>query len=102
MFECEHEELVSRVRMTDLIEAWDRLNPKTGIANQNREKFTITPKKVKWGTYGNYKVRDYLMNLIEVLENDKIVVQIPKTNQQYFKILEKNIIESSKKMVKLL
>ncbi|GAF82934.1 unnamed protein product [marine sediment metagenome] len=88
--------------MPDLIEAWNKLNPKTGIANQNREKHTIAPGKVKWGTYGNYKLRDYLMNLIEVLENDKVVVQIPKTNQQYFKILEKNIIESSKKMVKLL
>lgn len=86
----------------DVIEAWNSLNPKTGINDQNKQKFTITPKKVKWGTYGNYKLRDYLMNLIEVLENDSVVVQIPKTNQSYFKILEKNIIENSKKMVKLL
>lgn len=88
--------------MPDLIEAWDSLNPKTTIDNQNRNKFTLTPKKVKWGTYGNYKVRDYLMNLIEVLENDSIVVQIPQYNQQYFKILEGHIIKIAKKMVKLL
>ena len=88
--------------ITDLIEAWNRLNPKTGIDDQNRNKFTVTPRKIKWGIYGNYKLRDYLMNLLEILNDDSIVVQVPLTNQKYFQILEKNIKENIKKMVKLI
>lgn len=90
------------IKITDLIEAWDRLNPKTTINNQNRNKYTVTPRRIKWGTYGNYKLRDYLMNLLEILNDESIVVQIPLMNQKYFKILEKNIKESIKKMVKLI
>lgn len=87
--------------MTDLIEAWNKINPKTSRINTSRNKFNVNGK-IKWGMFGNYKVRDYLMNTLQILEDKSIVIQIPKYNQQYFKILEKNVIENIKKMVSLL
>ena len=95
-------EIIKKFSKHPKIEEWNKANPKTGIMDQTRKKLVYPSGKVRWGKYGNYLLRDKLMNLIDWLENDFNVVQIPKAHGPYFKALEKNIISLAKKMSKML
>ena len=78
-----------------ITEMWTRNKPKIGIdASKIR--------KARVGKYGNYTLRDRLMELISYLKNKDNVVVIPGGDHKYFKMLEQNIINISTEMVKML
>jgi hypothetical protein len=78
-----------------MIEEWNKHNPKIGF-----DESKIALRKV--GRYGNYKLRNKLMELITFLKNQYNVVVVPKDHQNYFKQLEKDILEKAINMVNLL
>ena len=78
-----------------VIEAWNRDNPKIGF-----DAAKIPLKKV--GMYGNYNLRDKLMELIVYLKDQYNVVVVKKGDFKYFKILEQEILNLAIEMVKML
>ena len=76
------------------LEEWNRTNPYLGF-----DESKIRVKKV--GLYGNYRLRNNLMEVITFLKDPDNVVVIP-SNGKYFKELEKRMLEISMGMVKLL
>lgn len=56
----------------------------------------------KVGMYGNYQLRNKLMELITFLKNQYNVVVIPGKDQKYFKQLEQDILKLATDMVILL
>ena len=80
-----------------IMEEWNRNNPKLGITDS---KSNIGLQKSS--KYGNYNLRNALMELISFLKNQYNVVVMQKSNEKYFKELEKEIIDLAIEMVKLL
>ena len=77
------------------LEEWNRTNPKLGF-----DESKIRVKNV--GLYGNYRLRNNLMEVISFLKDQDNLVVIPGGNTKYFKELEKRMLEISMEMVKLL
>ncbi len=78
-----------------ITETWTRNKPQIGV-----EASKI--RKARVGMYGNYTLRDRLMELISYLKNKDNVVVIPGGDHKYFKTLEQNIINLATEMVKML
>ena len=78
-----------------VLEEWNKFNPKIGF-----DESKIPMRKV--GKYGNYTLRDFLMELISFLKNPTNVVVVPGGNTKYFKQLEQQILEKAIEMVRLL
>lgn len=77
------------------LEEWNRNNPKVGF-----DESKIAVKKV--GKYGNYQLRNKLMEVIVFLKDQFNIVVIPGGNTKYFKELEKQILSIAMEMVQLL
>ena len=77
------------------VEEWNKFNPKIGY-----EESKIIVAKV--GKYGNYNLRDKLMELINYLLDPFNVVVVAHGDTQYFKQLETQILEIAKEMVNML
>ena len=78
-----------------MLEEWNKKNPKIGY-----EASKVRLRKV--GYYGNYTLRDKLMELIAFLKNQYNVVVIKKDDQKYFKGLEYEILQKAQEMIMLL
>ena len=78
-----------------IIEEWNKNNPKIGF-----DAAKIPLKKV--GMYGNYSLRDKLMELIVYLKDPYNVVVVKKSDAKYFKQLEQEILNLAIEMVKML
>ena len=78
-----------------VVEAWNKNNPKIGF-----DEAKIPLKKV--GIYGNYNLRDKLMELIVYLKDRYNVVVVKKGDIQDFKRLEIKILNLAIEMVKML
>ncbi len=76
-------------------ETWTNDLPKVGIE-------AAKIRKARVGRYGNYNLRDKLMELVSYLKDADNVVVIPGGDHKYFKMLEQNIINYATEMVKML
>jgi len=78
-----------------VIESFNKDLPKVGF-------HASKIRKARVGRYGNYTLRDRLMELISYLKEKDNVVVIPGGDHKYFKMLEQNIINLATEMVKML
>ena len=78
-----------------ILEEWNRNNPKVGF-----DESKIIVKKV--GKYGNYALRNKLMELISWLKDQYNVIVVQHDNVKYFKQLERRILNDAIEMVKML
>ena len=67
------------------MEEWTRNLPRIS------RKDSLIPK-AKVGTYGNYTLRDKIMELLSWIRNPYNVVVVPGQNHKYFKEKEKELI----------
>lgn len=77
------------------LEEWNRDNPKVGF---DESKIVVAGK----GKFGNYQLRNKLMEVIVFLKDQFNVVVIPGGNTKYFKELEKQMLSIAMEMVQLL
>ena len=68
-----------------VMEEWTRNHPRIS------RKDSLTPKK-KVGMYGNYTLRDKIMELLSWIRDPYNVVVVPGQNHKYFKEKEKELI----------
>ena len=59
-------------------------------------------RKTRVGSYGNYNLRDKLMELLSYLKNKDNIVVIPGQDHKYFKMLEQQIINNATEMVRMI
>ena len=80
-----------------IMEAWpgSREYPKIGI-----DASKVPLRKV--GMYGNYNLRDKLMEFIVFMKDPLNIVVVKKGDTKYFKQLEKQMLDLSIEMVKML
>lgn len=76
-------------------ETWNKDLPKVSIQASK-------VRKARVGRYGNYTLRDRLMELVSYLKDADNVVVIPGGDHKYFKMLEQNLINLTTEMVKML
>lgn len=78
-----------------ITESWNKDLPKVSY-------HASKVRKARVGKYGNYTLRDRLMELTSYLNDKDNVVVIPGGDHKYFKMLEQNIINLATEMVKML
>lgn len=78
-----------------MLEEWNKWNPKIGY---EESKIRVA----KLGRYGNYELRDKLMEVIQYLKNPLNVCVVAKENQKFFKELEQEIIDKAWALARLL
>ena len=85
----------------DLIEAWNKQNPKVSLVDSKKPNNLkkVNYKRVK---YGNYTFRNALYEVLTLIDDSTTVVTVGKSNTQYFKVLQKNLRNNIKEMVKML
>ncbi len=78
-----------------ITETWTKDKPKVGF-------HASKVRKARVGRYGNYTLRDRLMELVSYLKDQDNVVVIPGGDHKYFKMLEQNLINLTTEMVRML
>ena len=85
----------------DLIEEWNKLNPKVGLADSKNPN-NLKKVNVHRAKYGNYIFRNALSEVLTLIDDSYTVVTVGKSNTQYFNVLQKNLRSIIKQMVKML
>ena len=78
-----------------ITESFTRDLPKVGIQESKI-------RKARVGSYGNYNLRDKLMELISYLKEKDNIIVIPGADHKYFKMLEQQIINNATEMVRMI